>query len=213
MCAMETYQILSKEHLAKKVKAQDVEIFLRDIIVTAAFLRHDPIRIKKLELEKLDLDKKGVRVIYTFQERDIDREILLDDGEPYYHEWGMARVTEWSWGTEISLWVHIPAAFSGIDSESERTRRERYEWFEKLGAEILERFGETEEQPKAEEVKELPSCPKVGTKPFVRWQAAWRKVKGHWKGGSSYSMLAKQVGVSEDTIAKIVKAGDAGLLD
>ena len=102
MCAMETYQILSKEHLAKKVKAQDVEIFLRDIIVTAAFLRHDPIRIKKLELEKLDLDKKGVRVIYTFQERDIDREILLDDGEPYYHEWGMARVTEWSWGTEIS---------------------------------------------------------------------------------------------------------------
>ena len=46
------------------------------------------------------------------------------------------------------------------------------------------------------------------------WKAAWRKIKGRWKaGGSNYLELAKLAGVSPETIADIVKAGDAGSLD
>jgi hypothetical protein len=45
------------------------------------------------------------------------------------------------------------------------------------------------------------------------WKAAWRKIKGHWKGGSEYDALAKSAGVSRATIVKILKAGGAGLLD
>ena len=59
----------------------------------------------------------------------------------------------------------------------------------------------------------LPRCPKKGTKKHNDWKAAWRKVKGGWHGGSNYQQLAQLAHVSEETIADIVKAGDAGLLE
>lgn len=68
---------------------------------------------------------------------------------------------------------------------------------------------------KAQEIK--PSklrCPRKGTKPFTKWQAAWRKVKGYYRNGEiSYKKLAEMAKVGESTIADIVKAGDAGLLE
>lgn len=56
-------------------------------------------------------------------------------------------------------------------------------------------------------------CPKRGTKKHNDWKAAWRKVKGSWHGGNDYQELAKLARVSNETIADIVKAGDADLLD
>jgi hypothetical protein len=55
--------------------------------------------------------------------------------------------------------------------------------------------------------------PKAGSKKFNEWKAIWRKVKGHWRGGRDYTYLANLANVGVDTIADIVKAGDAGLLD
>jgi hypothetical protein len=56
-------------------------------------------------------------------------------------------------------------------------------------------------------------CPREGSKRRNDWKAAWRKIKGHYKGGTSYQKLAEMAEVSKDTVSKIVKAGDAGLLD
>jgi hypothetical protein len=56
-------------------------------------------------------------------------------------------------------------------------------------------------------------CPKKGSKKHNDWKAIWRKVKGSWHGGNNYQQLAKLAKVSEETIADIVKAGDAGLLE
>ena len=62
------------------------------------------------------------------------------------------------------------------------------------------------------ESKALPRIPKQA-KRLNDWKAAWRKVKGRWKGGGNYRELAQLANVSPETIADIVKAGDAGLLD
>lgn len=63
------------------------------------------------------------------------------------------------------------------------------------------------------ESKISPHTPKQ-PKRLNDWQAKWRKIKGRWKGGdSNYQELSRLAGVSPKTIAAIVKAGDAGLLD
>jgi hypothetical protein len=66
-------------------------------------------------------------------------------------------------------------------------------------------------------IKNQPNTPspRVPTKPkkLNDWKVAWRKVKGRWKGGANYQELARLANVSPETIADIVKAGDAGLLD
>lgn len=67
-------------------------------------------------------------------------------------------------------------------------------------------------EPLKPEVKVLPRIPKQG-KRLNDWKAAWRKIKGRWRGGDSYKALARLAGFSPETIADIVKAGDAGLLD
>jgi len=57
-------------------------------------------------------------------------------------------------------------------------------------------------------------CPKKGSKRFSDWQVAWRKVRGKYKSvDNKYKTLAKLADVGESTIADIIKAGDAGLLD
>jgi hypothetical protein len=64
----------------------------------------------------------------------------------------------------------------------------------------------------------LPMVPKKN-KSRNEWRARWARIKGEWKGGkSSYKNLADKLSnmdlpTSAETVAKIVKAGDAGLLD
>jgi hypothetical protein len=65
------------------------------------------------------------------------------------------------------------------------------------------------EGPKSAAWPRIPKQPKR----LNDWKAVWRKVKGRWKGGASYQELARLGNVSPETIADIVKAGDAGLLD
>ncbi len=60
--------------------------------------------------------------------------------------------------------------------------------------------------------KPLPRVPKQ-PKRLNDWKVAWRKVKGRWKNGGNYMELAQAANCSTETIADIVKAGDAGLLD
>jgi hypothetical protein len=59
------------------------------------------------------------------------------------------------------------------------------------------------------------SQPRVPKQPkrLNDWKAAWRKVRGKWKNAATYTELAQIAGFSSETIADIVKAGDAGLLD
>ena len=72
----------------------------------------------------------------------------------------------------------------------------------------------TEQEPQAVgAAKSEIRCPKKGSKKYNDWKAAWRKVKGRWKGGDSYKSLAQFAQVSPETMADIVKAGDAGLLE
>lgn len=57
-------------------------------------------------------------------------------------------------------------------------------------------------------------APYVPTKPAVlrRWRAIWRLVKDKSEQGWSPVAMATAAGVSPDTVAKIIKAGEAGLL-
>lgn len=114
---------------------------------------------------------------------------------------------------------------------------ERYAWLQELVDKILERF-ELVDQGKVQTSKDDPSnnetaevkphlapvdASKSERKVTIRiprqpkrlhdWKVVWRKIKGGWKSGDDYRKLAKMAGVSEKTIAGIVKAGDAGLLD
>ena len=73
-------------------------------------------------------------------------------------------------------------------------------------------FNKTQTSIAKPERKVAPRVPKQ-LKRLNEWKAAWRKVKGRWKGGSNYQELAQLANVSPETIADIVKAGDAGLLD
>jgi hypothetical protein len=68
-------------------------------------------------------------------------------------------------------------------------------------------------RPADPSIPESIICPKKNTKRFAVWRAAWRKVSGRYRHGDKYSVLARLADVSESTIAKIVKAGEVGLLD
>ena len=69
-------------------------------------------------------------------------------------------------------------------------------------------------QPRATKA-ELHGSPHVPTYPkrLPDWKAAWQRIKGERKRGSSYKELATAARLSPETVADIVKAGDAGLLD
>ena len=67
-----------------------------------------------------------------------------------------------------------------------------------------------------------PDGPRVPTRPKdrVRWQATWQKVKGQWQQGKGYTemsdWLAKahpELRCSAATLADLIQAGHAGLLD
>jgi len=80
-------------------------------------------------------------------------------------------------------------------------------WKQKL---LPESAAHAAEPPKPKNIH----CPRKGTKPFIRWQAVWRKVKGYYKSGDkSYRELSEMTGVGETTIADIVRAGIEGYLD
>lgn len=84
---------------------------------------------------------------------------------------------------------------------------EDFRCLKELSSAVLERFEKT-----AEDIK--IRTPKPGSKKFNDWKSVWRNVKGLWKGGgATYQGLAQKARVSPETIADIVKAGDAGLLD
>jgi hypothetical protein len=68
-----------------------------------------------------------------------------------------------------------------------------------------------------------PGRPRLPTKPLVRsrWRATWRYVKGQWKqGSSSYEEISDwlyrmhpDLNYGPDSLADIIEAGEAGLLD
>jgi hypothetical protein len=90
--------------------------------------------------------------------------------------------------------------------------RHIYDMAKALNKELMSELATADLGTAEPESKVLPRIPKPG-KRLNDWKAAWRKVKGGWHGGNNYRQLAKIANVSEETIADIVKAGDAGLLD
>jgi len=96
---------------------------------------------------------------------------------------------------------------------------------------LQEQLGEHSKElgERIEEIRERleklfpPGRPRLPTKPQVRsrWRATWRHVKGQWKqGSSSYKNISDwlcrvhpDLNCAPDTLADIIAAGEAGLLD
>lgn len=53
----------------------------------------------------------------------------------------------------------------------------------------------------------------IQRKNLHHWKITWQKVKKAWQNGEGYKKLAVLGDVSPETIADIIRAGDAGLLD
>lgn len=74
------------------------------------------------------------------------------------------------------------------------------------------RYGEASAQ--TVQVNKTPIRVPTSVKVKNEWKAVWRQVKTKWRSGnSSYKELAEFAGMGESTIADIVRAGDANLLD
>jgi hypothetical protein len=204
------FHLLENEKIS--ATAQDLETFIRHALGQHLFI-----------VEKLNLDETNRRFQLYFWQRHIGLDRHMNDGEIGKIYWGGVEIIEWSDSTEITrMWAHTPEdwyiGMFGLNVNKEMEKR--YEWLEGLSNEIREHFKQSvgEEQRVAQvgktkpESKVLPRVPKQ-LKRLNDWKAAWRKVKGRWKGGSTYQELAKLANLSTETIADIVKAGDAGLLD
>ncbi len=70
--------------------------------------------------------------------------------------------------------------------------------------------------PHPERMPRVPNRPKD----FARWKATWAAAKGMWARGESYESIAgwlykvhPELGRASRTLADVLRAGDAGLLD
>lgn len=80
----------------------------------------------------------------------------------------------------------------------------------------------TEDQTSKQHAKAAPKKPRVPgrLRDLNKWRACWRKIKPEWKRGKPYYEIRQWLNAqdsdleySEDVLAEIIKAGEAGLLD
>lgn len=199
--------------------AQDVETWIRHTLGRHLFL---------VQRENLDETGKRFRLHFCFSqplpdEFDNDKQREKYGIRPIYPTWGGAELIDWSDKTTkiVRMWTTNNESWRSAYADPEKLAEEYFQLLEELNNEILDNFkmlvSEDRTTNQANETKlekkVSPRLPKQ-VKRLNDWKAAWRKVKGKWRGGgSTYQELSQSANVSPATIAKILKAGDAGLLD